>query len=126
MSNSDLRTYETIVVFNPTLGENDVKEWSKKVQTFITSNNGEKVTVDPWGRKELPYLVSKFQQGYFVRFKYDSVDSSLVGNLTNQLRIAEPVIKFQSHKLNNRVRKFKGNPKKPKSSDASDDNFDID
>lgn len=120
MSNAEARTYETIVVFDPGMGEADVKEWSKKLQTVISANKGEKISIDSWGKRELPYLVRKFKHGHYVRFKYEATDTSSLSNITNQLRITEPVIKFQSHRLNTKVRKFKGNPKRVGEKDSED------
>ena len=46
--------------------------------------------------------------------------------LTALLRINEKVLKFQNHRINDRVRKFKGNPKRKPSSDLDGDDFIID
>ena len=75
---------------------------------------------ESWGRKDLAYRVHKCKAGNFVCFKYESIKSDTVKNVAGVLRITEQVIKFQTHRIPDKMRKFKGNPRRT-GGDISDD-----
>lgn len=116
-----MRKYETIVVYNPALAETAVKDEVKKFEKLLDSRKAQNVKVDVWGRKQIAYSVKKNSFGNFVCFTYESADHNISREVTNQLRIADPVIKFQSHRINEKVRKFKGNPKRKPGSSGEDE-----
>lgn len=117
-----MRKYETIVVFNPALAEAAMKDEVKKFEKLLDTRKAQNVKVDVWGRKPIAYSVKKNSFGNFVCFTYESEDHTIAREVTNQLRISDPVIKFQSHRINDKVRKFKGNPKR-KAGASGDDEF---
>ncbi len=117
-----MRKYETIVVFNPSLAEAAVKDEQKKIEKILDSFSAKNLKADAWGRKQIAYSVKKNSFGTFVCFTYESDDHAVSSGLTNQLRIMDSVIKFQTHRINDRVRKFRGNPKR-KGSGAGEDEF---
>ncbi|MBN8548899.1 MAG: 30S ribosomal protein S6 [Deltaproteobacteria bacterium] len=117
-----MRKYETIVVFNPSLAEAAVKDEVKKFEKLLDSRKAQNVKVDVWGRKQIAYSVKKNSFGNFVCFTYECDDHAIASDVSSQLRISDPVIKFQSHRINEKVRKFKGNPKR-KPGSSGDDEF---
>lgn len=104
--------YETVVVLKPELNDAQVKEEEKKIENLLKQEGATALQAESWGRKDLAYSVRKRKAGSFVCFKYESAKSDTVRNVAGVLRIAEPVIKFQTHRLADRVRKFKGNPRR--------------
>lgn len=105
-----MRKYETVVIFDPTLGEDKVNKEISKVEGIIKHAGAAQLSVNSWGRKQIAYKVGRHKNGVYVEFKYESDKSDIVEVLTNQLRITESVIKFQNHRLPDRVRKFQGRP----------------
>lgn len=116
-----MRKYETIVVFNPSLAEAVVKDETKKIEKTLESFKAQNVKVDNWGRKQIAYSVKKNGFGTYVCFTYECDDHTVSAALGSQLRIADPVIKFQTHRVSDRVRKFRGNPKRKAA--GGDDDF---
>ncbi len=112
--------YETIVVFKSDLNETQIKEEEKKIEGVLKTEGAQSVSVEAWGRKEIAYVVRKSKTGNFVCFKYQSDKSDTVKNVTNILRITDSVIKFQTHKEIEKIRKFKGNPRRPATSEGDD------
>jgi small subunit ribosomal protein S6 len=112
--------YETIIVFKPDLNEAQVKEEGKKVETLLKNEGAIEVATETWGRKDLAYPVHKCKAGTYVCFKYTSDTSDTVKNVTSVLRISEPVIKFQTHRIAEKVRKFKGNPRRTGTADGEE------
>lgn len=107
-----MSNYETVVVFSSRFSESELKDEIKKIETLIQNNKGSITEVKPWGKKELPHAVRKEKLGNFVGFHFASDDSDTVSGVASVLRISEAVLKFQTHRLSDRVRKFKGSIRK--------------
>jgi ribosomal protein S6 len=120
----DVRRYESVVVFNPKLSDSQLKDEIKRIEGILTNNKATVTGVDSWGKKEVSYLVKKERFGYYVVFNYESANHQAPNELCSLLRIAESVQKFQTHVINTKTRKFKGNPKRAARQDG-DDEFDF-
>ena len=107
-----MRKYESIVVFAPTLGEARLKEETTKIENLIQAQQGQNLKVDSWGKKEIAYPVEKHKFGHYRCFCFETDNHAIIDVLQGQLRISDSVIKFQTHRLNEKVRKFKGNPRR--------------
>lgn len=104
-----MRKYETIVVFDPNLSGEVLDGQIANISQFIKQRGGEDLAIDDWGKREIAYTVKKRNWGIFRCFKFTSNNTDLTNDLTASLRINDAVLKFQSHKLSDKVRKFKGN-----------------
>lgn len=118
-----MNSYETVVVFDQNLGEAAIKGEVKKIQTLISTNGGTQINVETWGRKEIPYIASRMADGYFVAYGYTSEQFDTVAQVETILRITDGIKKFQTHKMNNKTRKFKGNPRAKTAGEMGDDDF---
>jgi len=118
-----MRKYESILIFDPTLGEENLNKEVKKFESLLSANSAANITVNSWGRKEIAYHVGKFKQGYFVQYTFESDNHEAVNLLNAQVRITERVIKSQSHRISDRVRKFKGRAAKPGEVDWNFDDY---
>ena len=106
-----MRKYETIIVFAPDLSEAQVKQEMKRFEGVIQGKAARSIAVDQWGKKDLAYYVKKSKTGRFVCLKYEVDDHSTVEALTNLLRLSDSVLKSQTHRINEKQRKYQGNPK---------------
>jgi len=122
----DVRKYESIVVFSPKLNDSQLKDEIKRVEGILTSQKATMIGVDSWGKKEISFLVKKERFGHYVVFNYESANHQAPNELTTVLRISENVQLFQTHVINTKVRKFKGNPKRAASGDSDDFDFGSD
>jgi ribosomal protein S6 len=107
-----MRKYETVIVVGADLPEARVKEEVTKIEGFLASQGAKDVKLDRWGSKELGYRMKKHKVGNYLCFTYETDNSALMDALVGQLRISDSVLKFQSHRVSDRIRKFKGNPRK--------------
>lgn len=116
--------YEAIIILNPDLQESKVKEEETRVTELLKANGATAVTATRWGKKPIAYKVKKFKQGHWILFNFESEQESKTSpTLTAQLRLMENVIKFQTHVIGQKTRKFKGNPLR-KQDDYADDLLD--
>lgn len=117
--------YETIVLLDPNLGEAQVKDEQKKIEDLFKANGATSVSSDRWGKRPLSYQMGKHSYATYVWFGYDSEVSSVVSESTNVLRLSDLVLKFQTHRIYERVRKFKGNPKRLTEPQVLDEDMDL-
>lgn len=87
-----MNKYESVVIIDPSVEEEKVKELSQKFTDLI--NNGGKVEkVDQLGKKKLAYEVKKNKEGYYVVITFES-NSDIISELERNYRIMDEVIKF--------------------------------
>jgi ribosomal protein S6 len=91
----------------------------------LSSNQAEKINVERWGRNPIAYKAKRFNYAHFVCFKYESANHGVVEALSAILRISDNVLKFQTHYINEKVRKFKGNPKRRPDDEFSRESDDL-
>ena len=63
-------SYETMVVFSMTDGEDAVKALAEKFKNMIAAA-GTVESVDEWGKRKLAYLINDEAEGYYVLFNLE-------------------------------------------------------
>ncbi len=87
------RTYEIMFIVRPDIQEEELDKLIAGFEAHVTNGGGTVKSMEKLGRRKLAYLVKKFNDGNYVLLTIDA-DGSLVGELERRLRVAEPVIKF--------------------------------
>jgi len=90
-----MRTYEVIFIVRPELPEAEVDALVELMQQGVAGAGGQVPKVDKWGKRPLAYRVSGQSEGYYVYFEVEGAGDSL-RELERRLKVAEPVIKFFS------------------------------
>ena len=103
-----MKRYETVVIFDPVLTDEDVATQTESFKNFLLTNNAIDIVVDSWGKRELAYKLNKRNHGAYVVFYYATDNSELGQKINDLMRINESVIKFQTHRIKDRMRKFQG------------------
>jgi small subunit ribosomal protein S6 len=90
--------YETVVIINPSLGEDEAKAIIDKLTEIVTTTGGEMLKIDAWGKKRLAYEMNKQKMGnyYLLIYKAPSVT---VKKLEDNFKVLEVVLKFMIVKL---------------------------
>lgn len=87
-----MNKYESVIIVNPTVDDDKMKELLKKFESLI-NENGKVSKIDELGKKKLAYDVKKQKEGFYVIFYFDA-DPSFISELERQYRISDEVIKF--------------------------------
>lgn len=87
-----MNKYESVVIINPSVEEDKVKELSQKF-TEIINSDGKVEKVEELGKKKLAYEVKKNKEGYYVVINFEA-NPALVAELERNYRIIDEVIKF--------------------------------
>lgn len=98
------RYYESVVVFKPTLAEDEVQKRVQEIREFIQKKGGETLNVTDWGIKKLAYPIQGFTHGRYVLLYIRSEKPELPNELDFYYKISEDIIRW----LNMQVKKQEG------------------
>lgn len=87
-----MNKYESVVIINPSVEEEKVKELSQKF-TDIINNDGKVEKIEDLGKKKLAYEVKKNKEGYYIVINFEA-NPDLIAELERNYRIMDEVIKF--------------------------------
>lgn len=87
------RVYESAVLINAALDDETIKNLIEKVKETITTNDGEILEVEDWGRKRLAYQVKKSKIGYYSIFRFNS-SPDLIPKLERYYQLDESILRY--------------------------------
>lgn len=87
------KTYESVVIINAALEDEQVEATISRLQEVITTHGGEILEIDRWGRKRLAYPIQKAKSGYYVIFRFIA-PTDLISTLERNYRLDENVIRY--------------------------------
>ncbi len=85
--------YETAVILNPNLSEEEVKSALEKITNLVTSNGGEMLRVDNWGKRKLAYELNKHKIGLYIFFLFRA-PSETIKKMEGYFKVYDLVVKF--------------------------------
>ncbi len=87
-----MNKYESVVIVNPNVEENTLKELIERFQTLINTD-GKVEQVNELGKKKLAYEINKNKEGYYVVYDFEA-NPKLIAELERNYRITDEIIKF--------------------------------
>nr|HID60165.1 30S ribosomal protein S6 [Desulfobacterales bacterium] len=90
-----MRRYETVVIVDADLPEEERRPLFEKLQGIITDQGGRIIKFDEWGRKRLAYLIKKQSHGYYVLVDFCG-PGTLVKELERNLLLDDRVLRFMT------------------------------
>ena len=94
-----MRRYETFVIIDPDLSQDQRAPLIARVEELITQMDGFLVSTDDWGERKLAYDIKKKGRGYYVRFDFCGL-AALVNEIERFFRIDDRALKFMTVLLN--------------------------
>jgi small subunit ribosomal protein S6 len=87
------RNYESVVLINAALEDEQIEATISRILEVISTNGGELIEADKWGRKRLAYPINKSKSGYYlvIRFK---ASTQLISTLERNYRLDENIIRY--------------------------------
>ena len=95
---SDLYPYETLVIFDPRLTEEEVGAWLIKLQENLKTLGGEVGKAESWGKRRLAYDIRKQREGTYVVIECSATPAT-VKEFERQLGLNEQVLRFLSTRV---------------------------
>jgi small subunit ribosomal protein S6 len=90
-----MRRYETFVIIDPDVSQEQRDLLLERVKELITQLNGILVFEDHWGDRKLAYEIRKKERGYYVRFDYCG-GAELVNEIERFFRIDDRTLKYMT------------------------------
>jgi small subunit ribosomal protein S6 len=87
------RVYESAVLINAALDDETINNLIDRIKETITTNGGEIVEIEDWGRKRLAYQVKKSKIGYYAIFRFNS-PPDLVPKLERNYQLDENILRY--------------------------------
>ena len=97
-----MRRYESVVILDPEMPDDDIRSFTEKYSELIKTNGGEIIKIEDWGFKRLAYLVKKRERGRYILFDFVGLPA-VITEMERQFKISEEVMKFLSVKLDDDV-----------------------
>ena len=93
-----MRMYETIIIVQPELGDEELKGLAAKIQEIIATMKGEFQRLEDWGVRKLAYPINKVTRGRYYYLRFDG-EAPLIAELERRLRLDDKVVRYQSVKI---------------------------
>ena len=90
-----MRRYETIVIIDPDIGEEQRTPVFDRIRELVPQKGGLVVELDEWGARKMAYEVKKKKRGYYLRVDYCG-SGDLVNEMERQFRIDDRVLKYMT------------------------------
>ncbi len=87
-----MNKYESVIIINPSVDEDKVKELTTKFTDMI-NKDGKVEKADNLGKKKLAYEIKKNKEGYYVVFKFEAKPES-IHELERVYRITDNIVKY--------------------------------
>ena len=87
-----MNKYESVIIINPSIEEQSIKDLIKKFSDLI-NNNGKVESVEERGTQKLAYPIKKKEEGYYVIINFEAKPDS-IDVLERNYRIEDNVMKF--------------------------------
>lgn len=87
-----MNKYESIIIINPSIEEEGIKNLIKKFSDLINTE-GKVESVEEMGKRKLAYEIEKNKEAHYVLFNFEA-KPSLIAELERNYRIADEIIKF--------------------------------
>ncbi|NMB81209.1 MAG: 30S ribosomal protein S6 [Ignavibacteria bacterium] len=87
------RNYESVVLINAALEDEQIEATISRILEVITTNGGELIEADKWGRKRLAYPINKSKSGYYLVLRFKA-PTQLISTLERNYRLDENIIRY--------------------------------
>jgi small subunit ribosomal protein S6 len=88
-----MRTYEVMFIVRPDMVDEDLDRLISTLEGNVTTAGGTVKNIERMGKRRLAYTVRKFNDGIYILFTVEG-EGKLMAEVERRLRVAEPVIKF--------------------------------
>jgi small subunit ribosomal protein S6 len=94
--------YESVVIFNSSLEDEQIKAAIQRTLETIKSHGGEISEVEDWGRKRLAYPIQKSKSGYYYVMRYVAPPES-IAKIERFFFLEEAIIRYLTVKLDKKA-----------------------
>ncbi len=100
------RVYETTIIVNAALEDQDVEALITKINNYIENHGGEVYEVQRWGRRRLAYPINKKYNGYYIHIEFRAM-SNVIPVIERFLVLEDTVLRHLTLQLSDELREFR-------------------
>ncbi|HRP02001.1 MAG TPA: 30S ribosomal protein S6 [Candidatus Kapabacteria bacterium] len=100
------RVYESTIIINAALEDNDVEAVISRICSYIENHGGQILEVDKWGRKRLAYPINKKYNGFYVHIVFNALPAN-IPMFERFLVLEDTVIRHLTLVLSDKLRAFR-------------------
>src|SRR3979411_652809 len=106
-ANMEERLYDLIFIARPATAEEDVKKVLSVIEHTCTEKGGKVEKAETWGTRKLAYKVAKHREGMYYYQQIRTSHPDLIAELERRLRVQDTVIKYQTVRLDEDLKRQK-------------------
>jgi small subunit ribosomal protein S6 len=99
------RQYDLIFICRPDTPEADIDKLIATLEHTAAEKGAKIESIAKWGRKRMAYRVQKLREGFFVYMVLKSTHGEVVKELERRLKVADPVIKYLTVRLDEELKR---------------------
>ena len=101
------RLYDLIFIVRPATPEEDIKKLLTYLEQACTEKAAKIEKIEHWGTRKLAYKVMKHREGMYVYLQVRTTHGELVHELERRLGVQDIVIKYQTVRLDEDLKRQK-------------------
>jgi len=101
------RLYDLIFIARPATPEEEIKRVIHTLETAVTEKGGKIEKSEHWGTRKLAYKVAKHREGIYIYQQVRTNHGELVHELERRLGVQDSVIKYQTVRLDEELKRQK-------------------
>src|SRR5216683_814915 len=101
------RYYDLVFIVRPATPEEEIKKVLTVVEHTVAEKGGKIEKTEHWGTRKLAYRVAKHREGIYVHQEIRTTHGELIAELERRLRVQDNVIKYQTVRLDEDLKRQK-------------------
>jgi small subunit ribosomal protein S6 len=99
------RQYDLIFILRPDTPEADIDKVIATLEHAAAEKGGKVEKTEKWGRRRMAYVVKRLREGFYVYMVIRSSHGEVVKELERRLKVADPVIKYLTVRLDEELKR---------------------
>ena len=95
-----MNKFEVVLIFNPDLGSNTLKEEVDSFKSKLSSRSARIINEENWGLRDLSYSINKFKKAFY-KFLQIEASAEIFKEISKELNQSENLIRYLFIKVNN-------------------------
>ena len=100
------RVYETTIIINPAIGEQEIEAATNKVIAYVVDRGGVVEETNKWGNRRLAYPINKKHHGYYMHIVYN-IQPAEIPSIERFLVLEDTVIRHLTLQLEPELREYR-------------------
>ena len=101
------RLYDLIFITRPATPEEEIKKVISGIEQTCAEKGGKIEKTENWGTRKLAYHVKKHREGIYVHQEIRTTHGELIAELERRLRVQDVIIKYQTVRLDEDLKRQK-------------------